>query len=126
MMVGAVEAMKTGVGAGSSLVFNDLQALAKEHGLDVKETPALLLAQQFLLALPSSTPAPELAIDGDGDIVFDWAGSGERMLSVALRGDGTLSYAGRLSATDREHGTKQFVDAIPPQVLDLAHRVTRV
>ena len=123
--VGAIEALKTGVGAGSSLVFNDLQALAKESGTEVKDTPVLMVAQRFLLALPSSTPAPELAIDADGDVVFDWAGSGGRMLSVALRADGMLFYAGRLSSTDRDHGTKQFVDAIPSQILDLAHQVTR-
>jgi hypothetical protein len=125
VVVDAIGTLKTGVGARASMVFNDLNALAKESAIDVKESATMLLAQQFLLAMPSSMPAPELALDSDGDVVFDWVGSGGRMLTVALRGDGTLSYAGRLSLGDREHGTKRFVDAIPSQVLDLAHRVTR-
>jgi hypothetical protein len=122
--VSAIEDLKTGVGAGSSLVFNDLQTLAHENSTEVRDSPAFLLAQRFLLALPSYIPAPELALDTDGEVVFDWKGSGGSLLSVTLRNDGRVSYASRMSAYDKDHGTKQFVDAIPDRLMELVHQVT--
>jgi hypothetical protein len=120
----ALKGLKSGPSAGSSLVFNDLQTLAQECNTEVKENQVFLLAQRFLLALPAYLPAPELALDSDGEISFDWMGSGGRLLTVTLREDGRLIYAARISAFDKDHGTKRFVDSIPTHVLDLVQQVT--
>lgn len=113
----AVQSLKADVSAGSSLVFHDLRTLANEEGID-PDCPGFVLADRFLLALPSHLPSPELAIDSDGDVVFDWAGARGRMFTAALRADGRLTYASRLSTEDKDYGTKQFADAIPRQVLE--------
>ena len=120
----AVGHVRAGVAARSNFVFNDLRNLANEVGLDGQRSDLFNLAQQFLLALPASAPTPELSMDDDGDISFDWQGSGGALLSISLRADGRLSYASRVSAYDRDHGTKQFDDAIPTRILELVARVS--
>ncbi|ANH69634.1 hypothetical protein [Mitsuaria sp. 7] len=120
--------VKAGSTAGSTLVFNDLVALADEARIDPNASPTFNVARRFLLALPShllvAGLAPELALDNDGDIVFDWVGTGDRMLTVTLSETGKLHYAARLSAWDKEHGTKRFVDSIPRPILELIQKVT--
>src|SRR5438105_2938375 len=103
MTVLAVEGLKASIPAGSSSAFNDLQALAQEHSSDVHSSKNFLLALRFLLALPTYLPAPELALDEDGEVSFDWRGSGGRLLTATLREDGRLSYAARISAYDKDH-----------------------
>jgi hypothetical protein len=124
----ALTSVKISSTAGSSFVFNDLMALAKECGADPHSSPVFRLAQRFLLALPISMlisgSAPELSRDDDGDIIFDWAGVGGRMFTIALNETGMVFYAARLSALDKEHGTKQFVDTIPKPILELIQRVS--
>jgi hypothetical protein len=122
--VSTLAGLKSGLRAGPSLVFNDLQMLAKECHTEVRESQVFSLAQRFLLAFPGYLPAPELAFDSDGEISFDWMGSAGRLLTVTLREDGRLSYAARISAYDKDHGTKRFVDSIPTHVLDLVQQVT--
>lgn len=119
----ALIGLKTERRAGSSLVFNDLQSLASECGVDVHQCKVFFLAQRFLLALPSYLPSPELAMDTDGEILFDWQGARGRLLTVSLREDGRLSYAARISAFDKDHGTKRFTDAVPKQLIELVQRI---
>src|ERR1700756_1149130 len=62
-------------GADQLHVFNDLVALRHEYGLAGEDNDSLFKkAEQFLLALPSSLPVPELSLDHDGDLAFDWRG----------------------------------------------------
>ena len=124
LTVAALEGLK-GTPASSSLVFDDLQALAAEHGIDARTNETFRLAQLFLLALPSHLEAPNLNLDGDEEVLFDWRGSSGEQLTVALRRDGRLSYAARISAWDKDYGTKRFVDEIPQVVLDRVQQVTR-
>ena len=113
----AFDDLKKGVTAGSSWVFDDLHALAQESDCVVREDATFALAQRFLFALPGHLPAPSLALDEDGEVSFDWR-EGSRLLTVRLRQDGRLSYACWLSPIDRQHGTKQFADAIPKTIVD--------
>lgn len=124
--ISALMALKTENRAGSSLAFNDLHSLAAENGINVADSQVFLLAQRFLLALPAHLPQPELALDVDGEISFDWQGAGSRVLTATLREDGRLSYAARISSFDKEHGTKRFSDATPKQLIELIQRVTNI
>lgn len=108
-----------------SWTFNDLQLLAQENGVSVADNKAFMLAQRFLLALPSQLPPPELALDDDGEFAFDWRGNRGSLLSVTLRGDGRLSYAAWFSSFDKEYATKRFDSSIPKQVIELVQRVTQ-
>jgi len=120
----AIDSLKAGEAARTSWVFNDLSSLAAENGLEVQQTPVLVLAQRFLLALPGGVSAPELSLEDDGEVCFDWQGPGGKLMTITLRDDGRLSYASRISQYDKDHGTKRFVDAIPSSVVGLLHQVT--
>ena len=112
--------------ARRSFVFDDLRSLAQESGTDLAQEPEIVLAQRFLLALPLNLPAPELSLDDDGDVCFDWLGVNGEMITAALRKDGRLAYAARFSSFDKDHGVKQFVDEIPQGFIHLLQRLPRV
>ena len=119
-----VQREKTRISAGSSLVFNDLAQLALESEANLAINDLFLLAQRFLFALPSPIPAPELSIDCDGEVVFDWhSRDGKKMMTIALGFDGRLSYAARFSGQDKDFGLKRFEDEIPKIVIELVRRV---
>jgi hypothetical protein len=123
-VVKAFESLK-GDGARTSWVFQDLQNLAHEYGKAVHQSPVFGVAQRFLLAMPGSIAIPELDVDQDGEVVFDWRGSFSRMMTIALREDGRVSYAAHLSSTRTRYGEDQFVDAIPSEILELVRQVTQ-
>lgn len=108
-----------------SHVFEDLQSLANDNGMEVQQETAMVLAQRFLLALPLNLPTPELSLDDDGDVSLDWLGTRGEMLTVALAGNGRLAYAARFSSSDRDHGVKRFVDEIPQSVIQILQRFSR-
>ena len=113
-------------GALTSGVFNDLHDLAHECDVVVNHSATFDLAQRFLLALPANVIAPELDLDNDGEVVFDWKGSLGRMMTITLREDGHISYAARFSSHKSTSGTDQFSDAIPSDVLGLVYRITKL
>lgn len=121
--IDAFNSVKKGVTAGSSWVFDDLHALAAENECNVREEATFTLALRFLLALPGDLPAPELSLDEDGEMAFDWRAEGPRLLHASLREDGRISYACWLGPNNREHGTKAFVDAIPEDIVRCIQRV---
>ena len=120
----ALAGLKTNGPARTSWVFNDLHLLASECGVSVRESELFSLAQRLLLALPSSLVAPEMSIDSDGEIAFDWRGQKNKMVTITLRSDGRLTYAAYFSASDKDHGTKQFIDAVPKAIIDLINKAT--
>lgn len=109
--------------ARSSRALNDLMDMAEEYGIDANSSPAFARAKQFLLAMPSEIPAPELALDNDGEVVFDWINQRNEMLTVSLRADGRLSYAARRLPNEKEHGTKWFTGTLPSRIVSLVRDV---
>lgn len=100
---------------------HDLYTLGQESEIDEGATltaEMLEISKRFLLAWPKTLPAPELALDRDGEVTFDWSASHRRMFSVSLRSDGRVSYAGRLSARRTIHGTEAFDDSVPKQIVE--------
>lgn len=110
--------------ARPSGAINDLYALAAEEGVSLDRSPVFQMAKQFLLALPIDVTSPELAIDSDGEVVFDWVGRAGELFTASLRADGRLSYAARFSALNKDHGTKVFSGELPPRVAQLIREVT--
>lgn len=75
-------------------------------------------ASQFLALLPASTPDPEIVVEDDGEIAFDWDLGPRQVFSVSVGRDGTLSYAG-LFGIQKAHGVTMLDDdAIPHEVVD--------
>jgi len=107
---------------------NEVFREAQEENWDGEgAAPADLLsyeyAQSFLLMLPSWVPNPDVFVDPDGEICFEWDKGRRVVFSVSIGRDGTLTYAGLFGATKR-HGVEPFVDNISEVILDGIHRTT--
>lgn len=114
---------KQSLSASVSRVYDELQALAHSYGAVEFPESVKRVAMAFLESLPTDVPAPELGLDNDGEVTFDWTGTNGRMMTLALRGDGRLAYACRISASDKQNGTKVFVDAVPNVVVECIRQV---
>lgn len=103
---------------------NDLFDLRSEAENDYAlDHPTFILAQRFLLAFPKTLPLPELALDSDGEISFDWEGKNRRMFSVSLRSDGRLSYACKLGINNSAYGIEKFDENVPETIVENVKRV---
>lgn len=118
-----IERLRRG-SARTSGAFHDLETLAHEQGTTVQQSAAFSIAKRMLLVLPVDIPSPELDVDSDGDILFDWYGSGSRMLTLALREDGQINFAARLSPTRSRNGNDLFIDSVPQEIISLVRSVT--
>ena len=81
-----------------------------------------LVAIRFLMLLPPESPVPEISIDTDGEVSFDWYRGPRQVFSVTIRGNGELAYAGLFGAS-KTHGTEYLNDELPDAILDNMYRV---
>jgi hypothetical protein len=110
---------------------SDIEQLVKEsqqsgHG----ETSSIDLetaarAIEFAYLLPWSLPAPEIAPDPDGEIMFDWIGPSRKMFSVSVNRVGRIAYAGRFGERSKVHGIEQLSDICPQEIARGIARATR-
>lgn len=99
---------------------DELDVLGEEARSNVASNvvmATLETSRLFLLALPNWVPTPEVAVDPDGEIAFDWFGSRGKNFSVSIRSDGRLSFAGQFGPKASLHGTEEFVDSVPKSIL---------
>jgi len=80
-------------------------------------------ALSFIDQLPLNYPTPEIAIDNDGEIAFEWDYEPRRIFSVRIGRDGWLNYAG-LFGHSSFHGAEIMRDSIPSEIIDGIERVT--
>lgn len=85
---------------------------------------AILYAMNFLQQLPSNLPPPEIAVDVDGEIAFEWDFGPRRIISVRIGRDGTLTYAGLLGHA-AFHGIEIPYDGIPEAILSGIRRIVQ-
>jgi len=74
-------------------------------------------AEDFLRALPTTWPPPEMAADPEGEISFEWARDPHWVFTVSVSGEGRLSYAG-LFGVNRVHGTESFGGQLPQAIVN--------
>lgn len=86
------------------------------------EPTTFLYATQFLTALPSTTPAPEVAVDSDGELALEWDRGPRSVFSVSVGRDGTLTYAGLFGHT-KVHGVEHLREAVPMAIASGIERV---
>jgi hypothetical protein len=119
------EIMRLRATTGASWLFNDLDSLAQEYESPTQGNEVFNMAKRLLLVLPNDIAPPELDLDNDGDILFDWTGSRGRMMTVALRSDGRISYAARLSSTKTRNGNDFLTDGLPSEIIELVRAATQ-
>jgi len=71
----------------------------------------------LLAALPPQVPMPEISAEPDGDVALDWVVDRERQVSVSVRHNGELHFAGLFGGGRKVHGADIFCGAMPPMVL---------
>lgn len=103
-----------------AFAFSELFAIDQREPADGRnlETATLVLAERFLTVLPLDIPAPEVGLDPDGEISFDWFGSAGENFSVSLRKDGRLAYAGAFMGEKTKYGTDRLDDEIPREIVE--------
>jgi hypothetical protein len=79
---------------------------------------AVLLAENFIRALPNSIPLPEIAPEPDGSIALDWIPSQHRLFSISLGTSDRLAYAWQ-DGSDKGHAVARFDgEQIPQRIID--------
>ncbi|CAE6814069.1 hypothetical protein R69746_05752 [Paraburkholderia aspalathi] len=99
----------------ASAVESELLALAAENDRLSKVT--LAKAVQFAIALPSDIAQPEVSVDPDGEVAFDWADN-VNILSVSVGAAGRITYAGKLEAVSISD-TLRFTERLPSSLGDV-------
>lgn len=79
-------------------------------------------ASFFLQRFPLDLPLPELSVDPDGEVSFEWSASPTQVLSVSVSPRGRLSYAG-LFGEETIQNAEFFRGEIPAQIIEGIHRV---
>ena len=77
---------------------------------------------RFIHFLPKTFPCPEIAIEPDGEVAFEWSSDKRKVFSVSIGGKGDLIYAG-LFGINKTHGTEVFGDEFPKKIMDEIERV---
>lgn len=110
-----IESVKLG-SPGRSKPIEELNEVANSYGM-LRTFLGLATyerAKRFLTVLPISISPPEISIDPDGEIAFDWVAD-ENMLSVSLNASGQLSFAtginGKIS-----YGSAFFGAVLPGEI----------
>jgi hypothetical protein len=86
------------------------------YGARSVEPTAIFNASMFIDSLPSNIPMPDVSIDPDGEISFDWSYGPRRQFSISLGARNVMSYAG-LFGSDKVAGSEQFQGIIPRTLL---------
>lgn len=81
-----------------------------------------LKAKQFIESFPTALHAPEVSVDPDGEISFEWYQAPRKVFSVSVGPNNELTYAGLFGAS-KTHGIETFHDEIPRVVLENVQRV---
>jgi hypothetical protein len=93
-----------------------LEESARENWDGYGALPAQVAAYDYAVALlaslPAMIPTPDISVDPDGEIAFDWFWESRLTFSISISADGRLSYAG-LFGPNRTHGAEQFSGALP-------------
>jgi hypothetical protein len=64
-------------------------------------------AWRLLVTLPTTIPLPEITIEPDGEIAFEWDKGTRRTFSISIGSMNKITYAG-IFGSNKAHGTEYF------------------
>jgi hypothetical protein len=99
-------------------------AVSNWDGYGAAPINSLAIQQAFRLLkiLPSTFQSPELSVDPDGEVSFEWHLEPRRVFSISVGPYGELSYAGLFGRSDA-HGTEYFGDELPKPIVENLNRL---
>jgi hypothetical protein len=80
------------------------------------------LAYKFIKRIPESIPLPEVVVDPDGEVSFDWYNERKESFAVSISSDGLLSFAG-LFQRGNVYGSELLLDEVPKPILTYIERL---
>ena len=89
---------------------------------DTMATTTFARAQRLLDTIPSGFPVPEIGLDPDGEVAFDWIRRDRTMVSVSIGPDNDPSYAAGL-ADGTAYGFLRWEEMFPVALTDLLRRL---
>lgn len=95
-----------------SLLIPELEELT-----DASDFETIRAAVQFAYCLPRFAPLPEISVDPDGEISFDWLSPSGEMFSVSVNKENRLAYAGWFGEKSRIHGIEQLAENCPHEIM---------
>lgn len=87
------------------------------YGAKAVDNDSFYHAFHFALSIPSSVPSPEVYVDTDGEITFEWYRGRRQVFSLSVGSKNEIAYAGLFGAS-KTYGVEQFYDDIPVRLLD--------
>lgn len=75
-------------------------------------------ARTFLLRLPRWVEDPDVGVDPNGDLTFEWYAGPDHILSISLAPNGSIVYA-YANGLRRENGCDDLSHAIPANLIEL-------
>lgn len=79
-------------------------------------------AWQFALSLPPNLPTPEIYVEPDGEVVFEWYEDKRKVFSISIGPKNRFSYAG-LYGANNTYGVEYFYDDVPDVILNNIYRL---
>jgi len=107
-----------------------LQEVAEEYNelnwdgygaLSVSEN-SLENAKNLVRILPTDIPLPEIEVDPDGEVSFDWYNDADDVFSVSIGETGKLAFAGMFGRNE-VHGVEHFYNEMPGAILFYLRRM---
>lgn len=84
---------------------------------------SFLTAKRFLDVLPAGLQRPDVSLDPDGEMVFEWSGGPQRVFSISFGAGGKLSYAG-LFGPNKTHGVEYITYGLPRELVTKIQRAS--
>lgn len=79
-------------------------------------------AQLFAMTLPTTIPLPEVSVDPDGEVSFEWYRGPRMVFSLSISAHNEINYAG-LFGHNKVNGKEYFYDEIPKAIFDNLDRL---
>lgn len=79
-------------------------------------------ARAFLAALPAAFPTPELGVEGEGSVAFDWFPGPGMLFSVSVTEEGKLFFVA-VAPESRSSGIERFDGRLPKVITDTLRRL---
>jgi hypothetical protein len=83
------------------------------YGASAVNVAVVANSESFIRALPDRFEIPELSVDPDGDISFDWIPDHTKTFTLSVNGSNRLAYAW-IDGVDRGHATAKFENCVIP------------
>ena len=79
-------------------------------------------ARLFVMTLPTTVPLPEVSVDPDGEVSFEWFREPRMVFSLSIGAHNEINYAG-LFGHNKVNGKEHFYDEIPKAIFDNLDRL---